>query len=263
MTVVEAALLGIVQGLTEFLPVSSSGHLALFRRLLGLSPAGLTFEVMVHFGTLFAVLVALREEWLPIAAGLFRPSERSEAVRRVGLLAVATLPVGAVGLALRGVVESAFASVGSVGWALLFTGLVLWFVEGRAARGGGPHSLDGIGFLDALAVGCAQAVAILPGVSRSGMTLAGGLLRGMGREAAARFAFLLSIPAILGATLLELPELLQAGLEGGLPVLVGAVTAALSGYGAIRFFLRFLEGGSLRAFSYYTWAVGLVVLLFL
>lgn len=261
LTVAQAVFLGVVQGLTEFLPVSSSGHLALFRRLLGLPQAGLTFEVMVHLGTLVAVLVALREDWLPIVTGLFSPPGRRESLRKLGLLALATVPVGVVGLALKSLVEGAFASVAAVGGALLVTGAVLWGAERLAARAGTGKALDGIGPVDALLVGCAQAAAILPGVSRSGMTIGAALARGVERGAAARFAFLLSIPAILGATLVELPGLLEAGAAVGVPVLAGAATAALSGYVAIRFFLRFLRERSLRVFVYYTWAAGLLALL--
>ena len=263
MTVAKAALLGIVQGLTEFLPVSSSGHLALFRKLLGLEGGGLTFEVMVHFGTLIAVLAALRSDWLPIALGLFRRAERREALRKAALLALGTIPVGVVGLGLESAVEAAFSSAKAVGVSLFFTGAVLWASERTACRARAAKTLDEISFADALVVGCAQAVAILPGVSRSGMTIGAGLARGAGREAAARFAFLLSIPAILGATAVELPDLLAAGIEGSVPVLVGTAAAALSGYAAIRLFLGFLRERSLRPFAYYTWAVGLVALIFL
>lgn len=263
MTVAEAALLGIVQGLTEFLPVSSSGHLALFRKLLGLEGGGLTFEVMVHFGTLVAVLAALRSDWLPIATGLFRRAERGEALRKAALLAAGTLPVGVLGLGLQGAVEAAFSSAKAVGVFLLFTGGVLWASEGLARRARAAKALEEISIADALVVGCAQAVAILPGVSRSGMTIGAGLARGAGREAAARFAFLLSIPAILGAAVVELPDLLSAGIEGSVPVLVGAAAAALSGYASIRFFLGFLRERSLRPFAYYTWAAGLLALILL
>lgn len=263
MTVAEAALLGIVQGLTEFLPVSSSGHLALARRLLGLEGGGLTFEVMVHVGTLIAVLAALRSDWIPIVRGLLRRPERGEASRKVALLALGTLPVAVVGLALKGAVEAAFSSSKAVGVAMLFTGAVLWATERLASRGPGAKELDGIGLADALLVGCAQAVAILPGVSRSGMTISAGLARGAGREAAARLAFLLSIPAILGAAAVELPDLISAGIEGNAPVLVGTAAAALSGYAAIRFFLDFLRKRSLRSFAYYVWGVGLLALIFL
>lgn len=281
MSVWEAIVLGLVQGLTEFLPVSSSGHLVIVGALLGVREESLTFEVMVHFGTLLAVLAALKDDWRPILLGVVgRPEHRERGRRKLAALVVGSLPIAVVGLVLKDPVESLFGSPRFAAAMLLVTGTILWLADRLAERSAGegakssgraggsaktsrherPGRSDDVSLADAMWIGLGQALAILPGISRSGSTLAAGMARGLDRASAARFAFLLAIPAILGATILQIPDALESGLEGGIPLLIGAVTAGVTGYASIALFLRFLKSGRLTGFALYTWIAGLVAL---
>jgi len=268
VTITQAIILGIIQGVTEFLPVSSSGHLVLFAQLFGVQEQSIVFEVMVHVGTLLAVLAAFsREVKLLITSAwkLVRSPQQAPALvrqdagcRLLVALIIGTIPAVVVALLLKEQVEQLFASSLVVGIMLLVTGLVLYAVEKRAAAGRSTEpSLQ-----DALLIGCGQAAAIVPGLSRSGTTIAVGLLRGLDRESAARFSFLLSVPAILGALALSLVDLFGGAVHHGAGVLsAGLVSAAVTGYLAIRFFLRLVRRGKLIWFSYYTWLVGAVVII--
>ncbi|MCX7750406.1 MAG: undecaprenyl-diphosphate phosphatase [Candidatus Bipolaricaulota bacterium] len=247
------ALLGLVQGLTEFLPVSSSGHLALGGLLLGVESPGLALEAAVHLGTLGAVLLLFRRDLLGLAQGLARdPGAR----RYVLLLALGTLPIALVGLLLGDVLEGAFASPRAVGAGFLGTAalLALGRVATRRTR------REAVNAADALVVGLAQGLALLPGISRSGATVAAGLVRGLRPEAAARFSFLLSIPAIGGASALALAR--AAGDPGlSLPALAVAFLCAFgSGLLAIRLFLALLRRGILGPFALYCALLGLAAL---
>lgn len=265
MSVREAIILGVVQGLTEFLPVSSSGHLVLFRQLFGLKEPHLTFDVMVHLGTLAAVVAALWDEIALTFAGL-RPmgegagAERVKAGRRlIFLLIVGSLPAALVGLLAEDFITQLFSSVTVVGAALLVTGGLLWWVESRAE---GEKTVGKMRPEDALYIGVWQILALVPGISRSGTTIAAGLFRKLTREDAARFSFLLSVPVIAGAVALQVGDLLVTWQEGTWgPIVIGTLAAAVSGFAAIRGLLSLVKRHSLRVFSYYTWAVGLLVLI--
>lgn len=262
-----AAILGVVQGLTEFLPVSSSGHLVILQGLAGVKMPGVTFEVAVHLGTLLAVIIALWPDVKALAgarAGPARPGDK-----RAGptgsprgllvMLAVALVPTGVIGLAGKDFFERLFASPRAAAGALLLTGVVLALTPGLS-RGRTP--LPGVRARQALAVGTAQGLAIVPGLSRSGMTIAAGLACGLDPDAAARFSFLLSVPAILGAAAADLLDSLGGAapaLPAG-PLLVGTVTATLTGVVSVRWTLRLVRQGRLRPFAYYCWAVGLLAL---
>lgn len=270
----KAVVLGVVQGLTEFLPVSSSGHLAVAEDLLGVQLPGLTFEVMVHLGTLVAVLAVYGADLWAAAAGFLRTGGGLLAGRdggpaggwrgldpatRLGwLVVIGTIPAAITGLALEALIEAAFDSPVLVAVCWIFTGALLWWV-GRQPAGGRP--LERATLADALVVGLFQALALLPGVSRSGSTLVGGLLRGLKREEAARLSFLLSVPAIAGAAVLQLPDLSAAGAGGGwFALLAGALAAAVTGYIAIRWLLRWLVAGRLTWFAYYLWTAAILLL---
>lgn len=252
MSLWEAAVLGLIQGLTEFLPVSSSGHLALGQALLGIETGDLTFEVIVHAGTLLAVLVALRGRIADLVAGCVRREPR--AWKTVGWVALGTMPAGVVGLLFEDAVESTFASVGAVGGFLLLTGAVLWSTRRRSG------TREAAGGRDAVGIGIAQALAILPGISRSGITIAAGVHLGLKATEAAVFSFLLSIPVILGATVLKVGDLLASPPAGEAlgSLLVGFAVAFLSGLAAIRWLLALLARGRLDRFAWYCWAVGLL-----
>ncbi|ADG82262.1 undecaprenyl-diphosphate phosphatase [Thermincola potens] len=252
MTVLQAAILGLIQGLTEFLPISSSGHLVLFQRFFGLSKGVLTFDVFVHLGTLVAVFAVF---WQDILALLKKPWQRLTA-----LIITGTIPTGIMGLGLKDFFEKIFASGSTLGVEFIATGVILWWAESIRQRNKG---VDQITYADAAFVGFMQGVAILPAISRSGLTIAGALFRGIDRDTAARFSFLISIPAILGAALVDGKDVIEAGTVGvgTIPLIVGTVVSAVAGYFAIRIMLRILRQGTLKVFSYYVWALGILVII--
>lgn len=249
----EAIILGLVQGLTEFIPVSSSGHLVLFQRLFGLEEAALLFDVLLHLATLGAVLAVFYREFSSI---LRRPASRL-----TWLLIAGTIPTGIIGLAFRDFFNRLFASGQSLGVEFIITGLVLWLAESKRP-GNNPKTMERISLLDAAVIGTMQGLAILPAISRSGLTIAGALLVGLERETAAKFSFILAAPAILGAGLVEMRDLPAAAGASLplLPVLLGVVTAGASGYLAIRFMIHLLTRSNMRPFSFYVWFLGLTVL---
>jgi undecaprenyl-diphosphatase len=267
----EATFLGVVQGLTEFLPVSSSGHLVMFQHLLGLHSPELLFDVVVHGGTLLAVLLVYGEDlWeilresLLATAEIFRNGNvpavwRSRPYFRLAAyLLIGTVPAAVVGFLFQDTLEQAFASLLSVGGMLLVTGTVLFGT--KRAKGPG-RELEHLSLRDSLLIGAAQSLALLPGISRSGITIAAGLFCGLKRDLAARFSFLLSMPAILGAHVLQAYKARESlGAIDPLPFLLGGLTALVTGYIALRFLLRVVHKGKLHHFSYYCWTVGTIVL---
>lgn len=262
MNLIHAAILGVVQGLTEFLPVSSSGHLVLTEKLLGIEAGDLSFEIVLHLATLAAVCLAYRRRLWKIARAVLRARIQvhkgrlritDENLRLFLLLALATVPAAVVGYLFDETVEQAFSSplVASVG--LLFTGLVLfgtrWARDGRTP-------LD---WKRALLVGAAQAVAILPGVSRSGSTISAGIYSGIKQEKAAEFSFLLSIPIILGAGAFKLKEAAFNSQPGYLAALgAGALAAAVCGFLAIKWLLAVIRKNRFEYFAYYCWLAGAI-----
>lgn len=250
MTIAEAALLGIIQGLTEFLPVSSSGHLVIFQHFLGFQEPPLTFDIFVHLGTVLAVIAAF---WSEIVDIIRRPTQRI-----VLMILIGCIPTGIIGVLFKPMFEGFFASLMVVGIGLLITGFLLWFSERFAF---GYKEERDMTIADALIIGTIQGVAITPGISRSGSTIAGGLLAGLNRELAARYSFLLSIPVILGASLLEARDLLgnPASIDY-LPLIVGSVAAIITGFIAVKVVVKIVKQGRLSIFSYYCWAVGLLLI---
>jgi undecaprenyl-diphosphatase len=258
MAVWEAIVLGVVQGAAEFLPISSSGHLAVLEHLWRVpESARLPLTVALHLGTAVAVVVFFARRIGGIVAGLFsgEPGRCRAAWRMAGMIAAASVPAAVVGLGFGDAIDRAFASPIFVGICLLVTGAVLFgtrFLTPGCA---------GLGWRRAVLVGLAQAVAVLPGVSRSGATITAGLYSGLGGEAAFEFSFLLSVPAVLGAAALELPELASTGLDPAAAGL-GAAVALASGLAALWLLRRAVAGGRLHFFAYYCWLAGLAVLLF-
>jgi len=267
MSILQAVVLGMVQGLTEFIPVSSSGHLVLVPHLLGwhVDPTqAFIFDVLVQWGTLMAVLIYYRSDLvrigLALVRGLVSGKVAADPDARLGwLLILATGPAVVAGLLAKDLVEAAFASARATGGFLLLTALLLVVAE---LVGNRERRLEKLSWPDAFWIGCAQVLALLPGVSRSGSTIAGGMLRNLDRPAAARFSFLMSVPVMLGAGVLALKDL--AALEGQAsllpPLLVGFLVALVSGYGAIRWLIRYLSGHSLYLFALYCLAAGLLVI---
>ena len=246
----EAIIWGLIQGLTEFLPISSSGHLVLIPALMGLEPPSLATSAVLHLGTLFAVIAYYRTD---LAAMLhFRTDRRAR--KTIVLLLIGTVPaVG--GILVKDAIEDLQESMTAVSIALIVTGIILW-LSAKIPTGG--RTTAHLTATDAILIGAAQALAIVPGISRSGMTITAGLGRSMDRKEAARFSFLLGIPAIAGAGALEALDL--AGTSAGIPgtLWLGVVVAALSGYGAIALLLRVLVSRGLRPFAYYAVIAGIV-----
>ena len=256
MTWWEGAILGFLQGATEFLPVSSSGHLVMGQALLGLRLPGLGFEVALHLATLISVLVVYRERIGSLLAGVVRGD--SPSLRYAGLLVVASIPAALVGIGFEERFEALFDIPWVTGVALVVTGVILW--TSRAALRREPQRAPGL--VDAVLMGIAQAAAIIPGISRSGSTVVTGLWKGVDPQEAAAFSFLMSIPAVGGAALLKAPEMLggDAGASTGV-LLVGAGVASVTGILAIRTFVAMLRHRSFHRFAPYLWVVGVLFLL--
>ncbi len=256
MSIIEAVVLGIIQGLSEFLPISSSGHLVLLEKVFGIEGDRLlSFNIALHIATLLPVVWIFRKEVLEMVR---RPLSKLTL-----LVAAGTVPTVVIALLFNDFFREAFRSGMYLGICFITTGLVLWLAESISR---GKKNLDNTGFTDAAAVGTAQGIAILPAISRSGMTITGALLMKLDRSFALKFSFLLSIPAILGAALKESYELTSAGisLQQGLellPLIAGMAAAAISGYVAVKLMVRVLIRGSLKVFSYYVFALGTLVLL--
>jgi len=281
LPIYQAIVLAIIQGVAEFIPISSSGHLIIVRRLLGwneLSPAHeLTFDVALHFGTLLSLLVYFRRTWFQIVrAGLggkvvrfseagssdvnLTAAEQREERLLLWFLAMATIPGAIAGKLLEHSAEEYFREhILLIAGALILVALLMWWSEKTTPR---KPALTGISLADSLIIGCAQATALIPGVSRSGSTITAGRFRGFTREAAVRFSFLLATPIIAGAALLKAHELHKEGLPAGMhaPFLVGILVSAVVGYAAISWLIRYLQSNSLKAFIIYRIVAGLVVI---
>lgn len=260
MDLFQAIILGIVQGTTEFIPVSSSGHLVLIPWLFNWEKPDLIFDTMAHWGTLVAVVAYYWKDLLKIEASmqqdLARRTPFASTESKLGwLLILATIPTVIIGLLFEDFFESLFGQPIWVIGFLFVTGLILWISETLGKR---IRELDTITPRDALLFGLAQSMAITPGISRSGSTISLGLLLGFTRPAAARFSFLMMIPIVFGAGLLKVLELLKTGVSAGefLPLGVGFASAAISGYICITFLLNFIATRSVRSFAIYCWLFG-------
>lgn len=256
MNFFDSAILGFLQGATEFLPVSSSGHLVIGQELLGIAIEGIGFEVLLHLATLISVLIVYRERVLNLIRGVFIDRDVT-AWQYVGLLILATLPAAVVGLTMESRIDELFDSPAVVGWGLLFTGTILLSSRWALRR----ELTTELGLRTALLIGLAQCIAILPGVSRSGSTVVAALWLGISPIEAAAFSFLLSIPAILGAAILKVPEL-SGGLGGiGAGAMVtGFLVSGVTGILAIRLFVKMLKDRSFSNFAWYCWGIGVFFL---
>jgi undecaprenyl-diphosphatase len=250
----DAIVLGLVQGLTEFLPVSSSGHLVMAQTFLGVPAPGVFLEVALHVATLLSVVVVYRRKLWELLVGTARRDR--DALRYVGMLILATLPVAVIGFLLEDAIGAAFDTPYVTGFMLLVTGVILysttWGGERLHER---PHRRH------ALAMGFAQCFALLPGISRSGSTIAAGLWTGLRGERAAEFSFLMSLPAITGAAILKSSEISQAVIGG--PLILGFIVALVSGVAAIKSLVWLVRRQSFHKFAWYVWPVGLFFLAYL
>lgn len=263
MSLLEAVVLGLVQGLSEFIPISSSGHLVVVPELFGWDPPGLAFDVLLHTASLLALLVYFAGDLLDLGRGL--QARDSGARRLVALLALGTVPAVVAGVALSDFFEDQFSDARAAALQLLITAAILVAAEQagalherRAARTGARlRRTPDLNAADATAIGVAQAVSILPGISRSGATIGTGLGLGMERAEAARFSFLLAIPALIGATIVEVPDLSGAPLGAG-AALAGFAASLVASYAAIWGLIRFLKTNTLYPFAAYCLVAGLV-----
>lgn len=256
MTTIEAVILGLVQGLTEFLPISSSGHLVLFEKILHVNVESVfSFNIAVHVATLVAVVAVL---WKDIADIIRKPFSKLTL-----LLIAGTVPTLVIAVIFKDLFERLFESGASIGFEFLLTGLILLYADSVK---GSNKGLNEMTYTDAAVTGIAQGIAILPAVSRSGLTISGALFRGLNREFAMRFSFLMSIPAILAAGAADGYEMLKSGSSlgadtGMMPLLMGMLAAAVSGYIAVRFMFRVFSKVSFKVFSYYVFVLGGLIII--
>ena len=271
MTYIQAAILGIVQGLAEFLPISSSGHLALLQYFFGVeADSVLIFTVMMHVGTLVSVFIIYRKDIWALILELIDtikdictgkgPRINSSPMRRMGfMIIVATIPTALIGLIFEDFFESLYASIVSIAIGLIFTGIILFVAERMGKSDKGPMEMK---WRHAIFIGVMQGIAICPGVSRSGSTLFGSLISGLKREFAVEFVFLISIPSILGSVILEMPDALAEGMDASIagPLIVGVILSALSGIFAIKAMIKVVSNKRLIGFTIYVWIVAACVL---
>jgi len=259
MSIIHAVLLGLLQGLTEFLPVSSSGHLAIVQNFLpGFEQPGLVFDVMLHVGTMFAVILYFRQEIFRLALSPFQSGDEARLYRRLlALLILGSVPTAIIGLAFKEFFVSMFDRIPVVAAMLLVTGLLL-FISERLRRDGRRE--DRLNWSDAILVGIAQGCAVMPGISRSGATISTLLIRGVEGETAARFSFLLSLPAVFGAALLSLRDVSRVAAIEIPAYLLGTAAAFGIGLLSIHFLLGVIRRRRLTGFAIYCWLVGFAFL---
>lgn len=263
----KSLFLGLIQGITEFLPVSSSGHIVIAKNLFYIKSPGLIYEVILHFGTFLSVLVVFRTEIISIIRASFfgiiyiikKGKLNSDIVKnynfRLGIfIVIATIPAGFIGILLKDILSKFFESIFFVSLALIFTGIILFFTKYFKERG------YGINFFNSLLIGCAQALALIPGISRSGMTISMGLFLGVKRDDAVKFSFLLSLPAIFGATILESFNIFYYHLSNEELIQIGLafLSAFFSGYFAIKILMKIVITGRFFLFSFYCFLIGIL-----
>ncbi|MBU4332389.1 undecaprenyl-diphosphatase UppP [Patescibacteria group bacterium] len=260
-------ILGIIQGLTEFLPISSSGHLILVPKILGIRDQGLDFDVIVHLGTLVAVLFAFRKKLRDIFKGVFGRGRGQEANARLGaLIILSIIPAGLAGFLFKDLVENNFRSNIVVAANLIFWGLVLWLADSYSKRAHfKTKNVNSVGIFQTITVALSQALALIPGTSRSGVTMSFGMLTKMDRKTAVEFSFLISIPIIAAAAGYELFNLLREGIviEEAKSLLVGFAAAAISGFIAIKLLLAFIKRFGFKLFAVYRILLGAAILILL
>lgn len=264
MTMVETIFLGIIQGLTEFLPVSSSGHLVLCKNLLGFREPELLLDTSLHFGTLMAVCIFFRWElrqmvqeiWGLISTDKERRPRPGPYAKLALMVVIGSIPTALIGVIFKEPLERLFGSVTTVGMMLVITGLIVGmtrFIPGTYGK------RDQVNSIIALAIGTAQGLAIVPGISRSGTTIVCGLLLGLNRDLAGRFSFILSIPAIIGALVLQL-DMTAITRVGAVPLLVGFLSSAFVGFLALKILMGMIRKGHLYVFAPYCWAIGILTI---
>lgn len=255
MNLIQAILLGIVQGVTEFLPISSSGHLVLMQKIFGITEPTLIFDTSVHLGTLFAVFVVFKDDIIGLLKKPFQ--------KLTWLLLAGTIPTAIIGILFKDTFEQMFHSGSTLGFEFLITGVILLW---SGMMKSGHKRVKETSYFDAVFIGIMQGIAIMPAISRSGLTISGALFRKLDRDFAAKFSFLLSIPAIIGATVFQIKDIVEIGSGSGVGIGIGvlfsgSVAAALAGYISIKYMLQVLRSGKLKYFAYYVLVIGILVIL--
>jgi undecaprenyl-diphosphatase len=252
-TLIEVFILAVVQGLTEWLPVSSSGHLVITQKLLGLE-LPLIYSVMMHVGTLIVILIVFRKDITDILKALAKRDLQTPEGRLALYIVLGSVPIALVGFFFRDAIESLFSNLTAVGAALIITGTILAVSEKRKGN-------RQLGTLDSILIGIAQAVAIVPGISRSGATVSTGLLRKIDKQTAFRYSFLLSVPAILGATLVEAKDLATGNIDL-IPLFIGVIVAMTVGYVSLKLLQEIVMKEKLHLFATYCLTVGIAILVY-
>ena len=254
VTLIEALFLAVVQGLTEWMPVSSSGHLVITQTVLGLNPP-LIFDVMLHVGTLIVVLTVFRKDIADIIKAVIKRDFETEEGKLALFIVVGSVPIAIIGFVFYDFFKSLFSNLLAVGVAIIITGSVIFFSEKRIGN-------RKMGIIDSLLIGLAQGVAIIPGISRSGITVATGLLRKIDKTKAFRYSFLLSVPAVIGATVMESKDLVLGNMDMA-PVFLGATISMIVGYVSLKLLQKIVMNEKFHLFAYYCWTVGIAIILFI
>ena len=267
----QGIILGIIQGLTEFLPVSSSGHLVLGQIFFGITQSQLIFDISVHMGTLLAVMVIYSSDIAAMLSSLFgfllkaasfKPVahlvNEDKNLQMAGLIVIGSIPTAFIGLALKQLEHILFASKVLVGFMLILTGIILWVSKNYYFS---ENKKNGFGIKKALLIGVTQGIAVIPGISRSGTTIAAGMFMGLDRHTAAKFSFLLSIPAILGAQVLSIKDMIKGGLIIDPVTIYATIASFITGLIALKILLTLVHSGRFHLFAPYCWLIGSLVLL--
>jgi undecaprenyl-diphosphatase len=252
VTLVEVFILAVVQGLTEWLPISSSGHLVITQKALGLN-LPLIYSVMLHLGTLIVVLTVFRKDILDIIKAVAKRNFETEEAKLAQFIVVGSVPTAIIGFIFHDLLESLFSNLPAVGSALLITGAILFLSEKRTGN-------KKMSLADSLLIGLAQAIAIIPGISRSGATISTALLRKIDKTTAFKYSFLLSAPAIAGAALMESKQLAQANVDP-VPLLLGTIVSMIVGYASLKLLQKIVMNKKIHLFAYYCWTAGAAIIL--
>lgn len=253
VTLLEVFILAVVQGLTEWLPISSSGHLVITQKALGLD-LPLIYNAMLHVGTLIVVLVVFRKDVAAIIKALVKRDFQTEEGKLALFIVTGSVPTAIIGFTFRDFLESLFSNLAAVGLALLATGAILFISEKWTSN-------KKMNLTDSILIGAAQAIAIIPGISRSGATISTALLRKIDKKTAFKYSFLLSVPAIAGATLLEANELTLNSIDP-IPLLLGTIVSMIVGYASLKLLQKIVMNGKFHLFAYYCWLVGAAIVIF-
>ncbi|WP_077367551.1 undecaprenyl-diphosphatase UppP [Anaerosalibacter sp. Marseille-P3206] len=271
MTYFQAIILGIFQGISEFLPISSSGHLVVLQRIFGIKEGNLFFTEMLHFGTLISIFVVFFNDIIKIIVEFFKMIGQGIKNKKFKitniyqkmaiLIIVGSIPTAIIGLLFQDTFEKLYSSLLSISVAFIITGFILWIVDKKSR---GHKKVKNMSYVDSLVIGTFQGIAIIPGISRSGSTIAGGLFRGLDRNLATEYSFLLALPATFGAALLGIKDVVETGSEVyfSLPLITGVIISAIVGIVSLRLLIKLLQNKKLHYFSYYLWALGIFLLIY-